>query len=90
MSHNQAHLESLHAAAWRVVQVMKAASPNSSDQLIYETLCVAAGIFLANAVFPEFPRQGEMTSGGALLAMGVLSGRDARMKSEKESCQGAA
>lgn len=78
-------------AAKRVVAVIRGGSPGVDDAFLARALLVSAGLLTGNAAFPNLPTKMEDIQGAAkLFVAGIYVGRDDRMKTEKESCQGAA
>lgn len=90
MSKEAEAAEAMQQAARRVIEIVKRVSgPPATDATLFHAFALAAGICMANAVFPDAP-EGAGKTAGLLFAAGFFQGRADRMKREKEGCQGIA
>ncbi|HVE20637.1 MAG TPA: hypothetical protein VNC39_01560 [Acidocella sp.] len=85
----QEDVAKLSAAAQRIVAGVRAASPGVADIYLYQALAVAAGIILADALYPEMPTVAG-SNAAVFLVAGVQFGRERRTEAEKASCHGVA
>jgi hypothetical protein len=63
-------------------------SPGVPDSILAGACLIAAGILKSNATFPDLPPAEKAMEDASLFLAGMHVGRDDRMRSEKESCQG--
>jgi hypothetical protein len=89
MRENDSRFKHAREAAQRLVDAIRASSPDATGDVMVEVTAIALGMLVAEADFPDLPED-LMGRTGTLIAFGLHVARLQRMVREKESCKGVA